>query len=418
LTSIVALYYRSDTVMAVALRLRVDARSPIPIRWQLSEQLKHVIEAGGVPRDQALPSIRELAGFLGINPNTVARAIEDLKRSGHVEARRGKGVFVAAASRPAPSLTQRDGFLKETVIRAAALGMTPDDVAVGVLSLADLGVAALRGAAQVLLVECSAPELDFFTRELQAQLPVRVAKVLLEDLATTVRRQGRSGHWAAAVTSFGHLPEVERQLKGLGVPVLALLAEAHLETLQRLAQLPRGARVGVIAAAVETTHTVQHSIAAAALPNITRIETCPAEGPALKRLVRRVSVVVCSSATAKRVQGLVDPAVPVIIDDRALNQRAIQMLGAVLAQHDGDHLTATSLLVREPPGRRPSGAVSRPLHRLGQRRSGRGTVRGSNGSARDLSHGTRGQSGRRPARRAGPDRFIRSLDRHLGRSPA
>jgi DNA-binding transcriptional regulator YhcF (GntR family) len=75
--------------------LRVDAHSPIPIRWQLSEQLKHVIEGNGVPREQALPSIR--AGFLGINPNTVARAFEDLKRSGHVEARRGKGVFVAPA---------------------------------------------------------------------------------------------------------------------------------------------------------------------------------------------------------------------------------------------------------------------------------------------------------------------------------
>ena len=86
------------------MRLRLDAHSPISIRWQLTEQLKHVIEGGGVPRDQALPSIRELAGFLGINPNTVARAIEDLKRSGHVEARRGKGVFMASArpTRPFP----------------------------------------------------------------------------------------------------------------------------------------------------------------------------------------------------------------------------------------------------------------------------------------------------------------------------
>jgi GntR family transcriptional regulator len=356
--------------MAVHIRLRVDARSPIPIRWQLSEQLKHVIEAGGVPRDQALPSIRELAGFLGINPNTVARAIEDLKRSGHVEGRRGKGVFVAGASPPHPSLTHREVFLKDTLIRAAALRLTPDEVAAGVLSLAGLGVAALRAVAEVLLVECSAPELDFFARELQAQLPVRVAKVLLKDLATTVRRQSRPGRWAAAVTSFGHLPEVERRLEGLGVPVLALLAEAHLETLQRLAQLPHGARVGVIAAAVETTHTVEHSIAAAALPNIARIETCPAEGRALKRLVRRVSAIVCSSSTAKQVQGLVDPPVPVIVDDRALNQRAIQMLGAVLAQHDGDHPTATPPLTRKRPGRRPSAAIPRPRTFPGQARAG------------------------------------------------
>src|SRR5215831_17218657 len=101
--------------MAVPIRLRVDARSPIPIRWQLSEQLKHVIEAGGVPRDQALPSIRELAGFLGINPNTVSRAIEDLKRSGHVEARRGKGIFAAVTSPPRSPLAHREGFLKDTV---------------------------------------------------------------------------------------------------------------------------------------------------------------------------------------------------------------------------------------------------------------------------------------------------------------
>ena len=82
--------------MKISMRLRVDAQSPIPIRWQLAEQLKHAIEGGGVSRNQPLPSIRELAGFLGINPNTVARAIEDLKRSGYVEARRGRRVFVAS----------------------------------------------------------------------------------------------------------------------------------------------------------------------------------------------------------------------------------------------------------------------------------------------------------------------------------
>jgi GntR family transcriptional regulator len=69
-----------------SMRLQVDAHSPIPIRRQLTEQLKHAIEGGGVPRNRALPSIRELAGFLGINPNTVARVIEDLKQSGYVAA--------------------------------------------------------------------------------------------------------------------------------------------------------------------------------------------------------------------------------------------------------------------------------------------------------------------------------------------
>src|SRR5881296_1814584 len=321
--------------MRIAMKLTIDGHSPIPIRRQLTEQLKHAIESGGVARDQALPSIRELAGFLGINANTVARVVEDLKQSGYVEARRGKGVFVAPAPpvRPVPHL--RESFLQETVIRAAALGMTADDLSVGVLSLAGVRPAAVQGTVEVLLVECSPPELDFFARQLEAHLPIRVDKVLLGELAT-VTREKKAGRWRAAVTSFCHLPEVERVLRGRGVPVIALLAEAHLETLHQLAQLSSGTRLGVVSATAETAHNLEHSIANAGLPNIALVGACPASGAALGRLVRRVDVVVCSSAAAERVRGLAGSTVQVMIDDRALDQRAIEMLAALLVRENGD----------------------------------------------------------------------------------
>src|SRR3989475_4827770 len=196
--------------MTIAMNLKINGHSPIPIRRQLTEQLKHAIETGGVARDQALPSIRELAGFLGINANTVARVVEDLKQSGYVEARRGKGVFVAPAppARPAPHL--RESFLQDAVIRAAALGMTADDLSVGVLSLAGVRPAAVSGAVEVLLVECSPPELDFFARQLEAHLPVRVDKVLLAELAAVTRRRKQAGRWRAAGTSFCPLPPGEQ----------------------------------------------------------------------------------------------------------------------------------------------------------------------------------------------------------------
>jgi GntR family transcriptional regulator len=322
----------------IPIHLQVDKQSPIPIRRQLTEQLKHVIEAGGVPSDQPLPSIRELAGFLGINPNTVARVVEDLKRSAYVEVRRGKGVFVAPAPPLRPSPTRRQNFLQDVVIRAAALGMTVDDVSVGLLSLA--GRRPVQGTVGVLLVECSPPELDFFARALEEQLPVRVDKVLLRDLASAVRCQKPTGRWRAAVTSFCHLPAVERRLRGMGIPVIALLAEAHLETLQRLAQLPPGTRVGIVSAAVETAHNVEHSIANAGLPNIELVGASPSASPALARLVQRVDVIVCSSAAADQVRGLAGAAVQVIIDDRALDPRAIEMLATVLVEQNGARATA------------------------------------------------------------------------------
>jgi GntR family transcriptional regulator len=265
-----------------------------------------------------------------------------------VEARRGAGVFVAPSppARPSPGL--REGFLRDVVIRAAALGMTADELSVGVLSLAGVRPAAVRRAVGVLLVECSPPELDFFARELEAQLPVRVDKVLLSELSTAVRRLKPAGRWGAAVTSFCHLPEVERLLGGMGVPVIALLAEAHLETLHRLAQLPAGTRVGVVSAAVETAHNLEHSIANAALPNIALVGVCPADGAALGRLLRRVDVIVCSTSAAERVRGLAGPAVQVLVDDRALDVRGIEMLAALLVRQNGDRT-----IVAPPSARRP-----------------------------------------------------------------
>ena len=134
------------------MQLHVDAHSPIPIRRQLTEQFKYFIEGGGFPRDHALPSIRQLAATLEVNPNTVARVIEDLKRDGYVQVRRGKGAFVAPDPPARHSLVLREAFLKEVVIRAAALGMTADDLAVGVLSLTRVRPAPLRQTPKILLV--------------------------------------------------------------------------------------------------------------------------------------------------------------------------------------------------------------------------------------------------------------------------
>jgi GntR family transcriptional regulator len=336
------------------MQLQVDGQSLIPIRRQLTEQFKHFIEGGGFPRDQALPSIRELAGLLGINPNTVARVIEDLKLSGYVEARRGKGMFVAHDPPTHPSPALREAFLKDLVIQAAALGMTADDLAVGVLSLARVRPAPLLETVQVLLVECSNSALDFFAKELEAHLPIEVDKVLSGQLAATVRRRKGAKPWAAAVTSFFHLPEVERLVGGRGIPIIPLLAEVHLETLRRLAQLSPGTRVGVVSADPETTHNLEHSIISAGLTNIALMGTCPTEGPALGRLVRQVEVIVCSTQAAEWVQRLAEGDTQVIIDDRALDKRTIEMLAAILVGQDGDGTTAAPPLARRPRSALPS----------------------------------------------------------------
>jgi hypothetical protein len=128
--------------------------------------------------------------------------------------------------------------------------------------------------------------------------------------------------------------------------------------------------VGVASAAVETAHNLEHSIANAGLPNITLAGACPAEGAALGRLVRRVDVMVCSTSAAERVQGLAGSAVQVMIDDRALDQRAIEMLAALLVRHNGDRPAAAPAPGLRRLSPRPSNGRKRP------RGVTRATVRG------------------------------------------
>jgi len=74
----------------------IDPKSALPIYRQIIAQIRRAVAAGLlVPGDQ-LPSVRELAARLLVNPNTVARVYRDLERDGLLETRRGQGTFISA----------------------------------------------------------------------------------------------------------------------------------------------------------------------------------------------------------------------------------------------------------------------------------------------------------------------------------
>ena len=97
--------------------------------------------------------------------------------------------------RRSPALRER--FLHDVVIRAAALGMTADDLAVGVLSLAGVRPPAINGAMDVLLVECHPATLDAVARQLEAHLPIHVDKALVGDLKSIMRPRTPARRWRA-----------------------------------------------------------------------------------------------------------------------------------------------------------------------------------------------------------------------------
>lgn len=97
-----------------------DFHASQPIFVQIRQRLIEMILRQRVAEGDALPSVRQIAGDLSVNPLTVTKAFEALVDIGVVEKRRGLGMFVTSGARAQLLAHEREKFLKEDWPRIAA----------------------------------------------------------------------------------------------------------------------------------------------------------------------------------------------------------------------------------------------------------------------------------------------------------
>lgn len=78
--------------------ISINYRDGRPIYEQVKEGIVRLITSGAIGENEKLPSVRELAGSLAINPNTIQRAYKELEAEGYIYSAAGKGSFAAPAS--------------------------------------------------------------------------------------------------------------------------------------------------------------------------------------------------------------------------------------------------------------------------------------------------------------------------------
>jgi GntR family transcriptional regulator len=76
--------------------INIDPASGLPIYLQIAQQIKTAVAMGRLQPEEPLPSVRQLAVELAVNPNTVARAYLDLEIEGVIYKRQGAGTFVSS----------------------------------------------------------------------------------------------------------------------------------------------------------------------------------------------------------------------------------------------------------------------------------------------------------------------------------
>lgn len=107
------------------LHFQINSHSGVPVYRQMIDQVKYYVASETLKPGDQLPSIRELAHKLAINPTTVVRVYSDLEHEGIVEMRHGKGVFIAEAA------SRMSAKEREQAIRSLARHLAVEAVQMG-----------------------------------------------------------------------------------------------------------------------------------------------------------------------------------------------------------------------------------------------------------------------------------------------
>ena len=120
------------------MEISIDPKSGVPLYRQIIESVKFAISRGDLAPGDKLPTVRQLAVDLEVNPNTVIRAYREMEIEGVLDPQQGSGTFVTDRL-PEVDALERDRMLNqiltELLARASGYGFTMDEVLDGLRQL-------------------------------------------------------------------------------------------------------------------------------------------------------------------------------------------------------------------------------------------------------------------------------------------
>jgi GntR family transcriptional regulator len=116
---------------AQVFQLKLDLRSGVPVYRQIIDQVRGGVAEGMLAAGDQLPTVRQLAVDLAINPNTVLRAYRELELGGMIETHQGTGTFIAnkkIVKNSGERERQLTQLTNEFAARAGAAGFTVEEL--------------------------------------------------------------------------------------------------------------------------------------------------------------------------------------------------------------------------------------------------------------------------------------------------
>lgn len=219
----------------------LDHESGLPVKLQLKAHIKYQAMAGILRPGDQLPPLRDLAAGLGINLNTVVRAVGELEDEGYLYTHQGKGVFVADDFPGQGHGAALRSLMAGVVSAAQEWSMTPEEMAMALLAHGQLARPPQAAPYRLLLVAGSRPHFRRLQGELEGALPAVVVPALPEEVPDRLR----SGDFKVVVSTLFHEAGLKEQVPNATLVTLA--SPAHRQAMASMASLPAGTTVAVAA---------------------------------------------------------------------------------------------------------------------------------------------------------------------------
>ena len=214
----------------------LNRKGGVPLHDQLLAQLELRILGGALSPGQRLPSVRALARRLGLHPNTVSAAYQDLEKAGQVELRRGAGVYVRKG---APASLEEARGLDEMIRLALSAAFRQGHSGPAIRVAVERWLKAAPPE-RVVVVDPQRETIEIVSHEIRTALKVPAGGCTLEELEAEPSLL--SG--ALAVTFPYHAPKVARLAPG--APVETVHVEGPTEETKTVLALPSGATILIV----------------------------------------------------------------------------------------------------------------------------------------------------------------------------
>lgn len=312
-----------------SVKLVLDRESEIPLFLQIEQQIRYLILSGQFEPGIKLPSTRQLSLFLHVNRQTIHNALRILEKEGLVEIKQGSGIFVKTRS---SQITRTSEALlhmaREAVQKARDMGYSYEDL-IGAISLteySEIGQLVPSEERYVVFVECNQPVLESYKNDIEKELSIKVLPYLLDELQEgkpSVRSVVNGAE--LIITTFTHLHEVKKILKGHSTDIVGVNAGPYINLLLAISKWKSKESVTILMVRRQGADEVAQSIKDAGL-SVGKIVSCGIEEPDYQEFIKCAKNLVISRAAYKTVESILKPEQNVLVYENVLDRAGLNML--------------------------------------------------------------------------------------------